>query len=133
MSADKHTLQQWVAGAELRVKKSHQPLAGVPLVNRVGRLAKVARSYVHTEKIDLTRAKNFRVQESSEDLVTASIDLPVFGKRGVGNTTGLALASFDYMDQEEDEHAVVAICAYELSGVVQKKRELKKVLIIPMA
>ena len=39
MSVDKHTLQKWVAGAELRLKKTHRPFANVPLVNRIKKIA----------------------------------------------------------------------------------------------
>lgn len=133
MSEDKLTLQKWIAGADLRVTKSHRPFSKMPLVNRFKSVAEASRNYVLTEKIDLTRAKNFRVQESSEDILFASIELPFLGKRGVGNDAGMAVASFDYTDREGDEHSVVAVCAYEVSGVVKKKREVKRVLIIPMA
>jgi hypothetical protein len=59
--------------------------------------------------------------------------LPVLGKQGVGNDVGLAVASFDYTDKDGDEHQVVAICAYTVSGVVKKQRELKQTILIPMA
>lgn len=132
MGLDKHTLQKWVAGSELRVRKSHRPFAALPLVSRVKKIAEQRRNYTLSEKIDLTRAKNFRVQESSEDMLSASIVLPVVGKRGMGSDVGLAIASFDYTDHEDDEHHVIAICAYEITGLVKKERELKRVLIIPV-
>ena len=46
MSVDKHTLQKWVAGAELRLKKSHKPFAKVPLVNRIKKVADRTHNYV---------------------------------------------------------------------------------------
>jgi hypothetical protein len=132
MGVDKHTLQKWVAGGELRVRKSHRPFAALLLVNRVKKIAERTRNYTLSEKIDLTRARNFRVQESSEDTLSASIVLPVVGKRGMGNDVGMAIASFDYTDGEGDDHHVIAICAYEVTGVVRKERELKRVLMIPV-
>ncbi len=130
---DKQIMQSWVAGAELRVEKEHQPFAKVPVVGQIKRIADQRRKYTLTERIDLTRAKNFRVQNTAEDFLFASVELPVFGKRGIGNDAGLAVASFDYTDSEEDQHNLIAICAYALSGVLGKKRALKKVIIIPMA
>ncbi|MGV3753850.1 MAG: hypothetical protein ACO1QS_00545 [Verrucomicrobiota bacterium] len=133
MGVDKHTLQQWVAGAEVRFQKSRKPLAGIPLVNRIGRLADSTQAYVLTEKIDLTRARDFHAQEATEDMLVASIDLPIFGKRGVGNDMGMAVASFKYLDQEGQDHNLIAICAYTISGVVSKTREVRQVIVIPMA
>ncbi len=132
MPLDKETLQGWVSGAELRVEKAHQPFARLPLVNQIKPLAEQRRQYVLAERIDLTRAKNFRVQNATEDFLFASVDLPLLGKRGVGNDVGLAVASFDYVDGEGGEHKLIAICAYAMSGVIGKKRELKKVIIVPM-
>ena len=129
---DKHTLMQWISGADVRFKKTRKPLAGVPLVNRISRLAERTQEYVHSEKIDLTRARDFKVQETSEDLLIASIQLPLLGKRGVGNDTGLAVASFRYTDELEEEHTIIAICAYTISGVMAKERQLKQVITIPM-
>ena len=127
MSVDKHTLQGWVAGAELRLKKSRWPFANVPLLNRIKKVAEREQEFVLTEKIDLTRAKHFRVQESAEDFLFASIHLPV-----VGNDVGIAVASFDYTDTAGDEHNVIAVCAYTVSGTIRKRRELKQVIVIPM-
>jgi hypothetical protein len=129
---DKHTLQKWITGSELRVSKSHCPFAKMPLVNRVKKIAERKQNYSLCEKIDLTRARNFRVQESSEDFLCASVVMPVLGKRGIGNDVGMAVASFGYMDKEGDDHNLIAICAYEITGVVKKERKLRKVLIIPM-
>lgn len=133
MKLEKEIVQGWVAGAELRVEKVHQPFAKLPLVKQVKKLADQRRSYVWTERIDLTRARNFRVQSAAEDFLFASIDLPLLGKRGIGNDVGLAVASFDYADSQGAEHHLIAICAYVLSGVVGKARKLKKVIILPMA
>ena len=133
MAIDKHTLQQWVAGTEVRFKKTRKPLAGVPLMNKLGRLAETTQAYVLSEKIDLTRARDFHAQEASEDLLVASIDLPILGKRGVGNDMGMAVASFKYVDQEGQDHNLIAICAYTISGVVSKTREVRQVIVIPMA
>jgi hypothetical protein len=133
MGLDKHTLQKWVAGAELRVTKTHKPFARVPLVSRIKKLAERKQSYTLTEKIDLTKARDFRVQEASEDILFASIQLPVIGKQGVGNDVGIAVASFDYTDKEGDDHRIIAVCAYVVSGVVRKERQLKNVIIIPLA
>jgi hypothetical protein len=133
MTLDKPLVQSWVAGAELQVEKEHQPFAKVPLVSQIKIIADQRRKYTLTERIDLTRAKNFRVQNTSEDFLFASVELPVLGKRGVGSDTGLAVASFDYTDREDTEHSLIAICAYTVSGVVGKKRELKKVIVLPMA
>jgi hypothetical protein len=133
MSVDKHTLQKWIAGAEVRFRKTVRPFAKVPLVNRIKKVADSTREHVLTEKIDLTRARDFRAQQTSEDILTASIQLPILGRRGVGNDTGMAVASFNYTDSEGDEHKVIAICAYSISGVVPKVRELKHTLVIPVA
>jgi hypothetical protein len=130
MAVDKHTLQGWVAGAEFRVKKSRRPLGGVPVLNQVKSLADATQSYTYKEKIDLTRARNFRMQEGSEDFLFASVSLPIMGKRSLGNDTGMAVASFDYTDREGDQHNVIAICAYVISGVIKKERVLKQVLTI---
>ena len=49
--------------------------------------------------------------------------MPVIGKQGVGNDVGMAVASFgDYTDKEGDEHGIIAVCAYIVSGVVRKER-----------
>ena len=133
MALEKELLQSWVAGAELRVEKEHQPFAKVPLVGQIKKIAAHRRNYTLTERIDLTRAKNFRVQNTAEDFLFASVELPVLGKRGIGNDAGLAVASFDYTDSEGNKHHLIAICAYSISGVIGKKRELKKVIILPMA
>ncbi len=133
MSVDKHTLQQWVAGAEVRFKKTRKPLSAIPLVNRIGRLAETERDYVLTEKVDLTRARDFHAQQTSEDILFASIQLPFLGKRGIGNDMGMAVASFKYADRDGDEHNVIAICAYTISGVVKKSRTLRQVITVPMA
>lgn len=132
MGVDKHTLQQWVAGAELKVKKTHQPFSKLPLANRVKKVAEHTQTFVFTEKIDLTRAQNFRMQESSEDILFASVQLPLLGKKSLGNDIGMAVASFDYTDRDGDEHSVIAVCAYVVSGVVKKVREARHILIIPM-
>ena len=136
MSVDKHTLQQWVAGAELRFRKTHKPLAAfasIPILNRFSSVAETTREYILTEKLDLTRARDFHAQETSEDILIASLQLPFFGKRGVGNDTGMAVASFKYTDKEGEEHDVIAICAYTITGLVQKSRELKQVITVPMS
>lgn len=130
---DKHTLQKWVAGAELRLKKSHKPFAKVPLVNRIKSVAASTRSYILTEKVDLTKARDFHAQETAEDILFASVQLPIIGKQGVGNDVGMAVASFSYTDREGDEHSIIAICAYTVSGIVRKTRELKQTILIPMA
>jgi len=132
MSVEKHTLQGWVAGAELRLQKTRRPFARMPLLNRIKKVAERTQGYTLTEKIDLTRARHFRVQESSEDFLFASVKLPVIGKQGVGNDVGIAVASFDYTDGEGDEHRVIAVCAYLVSGTIRKSRELKQVIAIPM-
>jgi hypothetical protein len=132
MSVDKHTLQKWVAGAELRLKKSHKPFVKVPLVNRIKKIAGRTHHYTLTEKVDLTKARDFCAQETSEDILFASIQLPILGKRGVGNDLGMAVASFNYVDREGDAHRVIAICAYTISGVVRKARELKHTILVPM-
>ena len=133
MSVDRHTLQQWVAGAELRLRKKSRPFAKVPLINRIKKMARTTRDYVLTEKIDLTRARNFHAQEASEDILFASIQSPLLGKQGFGNDVGMAVASFRYTDREGDEHDIIAVCAYAISGTVRKTRELKKTILIPLA
>ena len=133
MSVDKHTLQKWVAGAEVRFKKTRKRFAKVPIVRRIGKLSESTKNYILTEKIDLTRARDFCAQETSEDILFASVQLPVIGKRGIGNDIGIAVASFDYVDKEDDEHKIIAICAYTVSGVVRKARELKHTIMIPVA
>ncbi len=132
MSVDKHTLQGWVAGAELRLQKTRRPFAKVPLLNRIRKVAARTQGYTLTERIDLTRARHFRVQEGSEDFLFASIQLPVLGKQGMGNDVGIAVASFDYSDAEGDAHEVIVVCAYLVSGSLRKTRELKQVIAIPM-
>ena len=109
MSVDKHTLQQWVAGAEIRFKKTRKPLSAIPLVNLIGRLAEAQQDYVLTERVDLTRARDFHAQQTAEDILFASIQMPLLGKQGVGNDTGMAVASFRYEDREGDVHDVIAI------------------------
>ena len=136
MPLDKHTLQQWVAGSEMRFRKTRKPLAAlasIPLLNRLGSVSETTQSYILTEKLDLTRARDFHSQETSEDILIASLQLPFFGKRGIGNDTGMAVASFKYTDREGDEHNVIAICAYTITGVVSKSRELKQVITVPLA
>lgn len=132
MSVDKHILQQWVAGAEVKFKKTRKPLSGIPILNRIPRIAEAQQDYILTEKIDLTRAREFHVQQATEDILIASVDVPLLGKRGVGNDTGMAVASFKYVDGEDDAHEVIAICAYSITGVVNKVRALKQVIIVPM-
>jgi len=133
MSVEKHMLQKWVAGAEVRFKKTRKRFAKVPLVRRIGKLSERTRDYILAEKIDLTKARNFSAQETSEDILFASVQLPIIGKRGIGNDIGIAVASFDYTDREGDEHKIIAVCAYTVSGVVRKTRELKHAIMIPMA
>jgi hypothetical protein len=58
-------LQQWVAGAEAKFRKSRKTFRGVPLADRIRTLAEQTRDYVLTERIDLTRAADFRAQEAS--------------------------------------------------------------------
>ena len=92
MPLDKHLLQQWVAGAEIRFRKTRKPLAAIasiPILNRLGSVAETTQEYVLTEKLDLTRARDFHAQETSEDILIASMQLPFFGKRGIGNDTGM--------------------------------------------
>lgn len=135
MSVDRHTLQQWLAGAEMRFRKRRKPLAGIasiPILNRLSSVAETTQEYILAEKLDLTKARDFHVQETSEDILIASVQLPFFGKRGVGNDTGMAVASFNYTDKEGDDHEVIAICAYTITGVVTKTRELKQVITVPM-
>jgi hypothetical protein len=137
MALDKHLLQQWVAGAEIRFRKKRKPLAaiaGIPLLGRLGgSVAEATQDYVLTERVDLTKARDFLAQETSEDILVASIQLPFLGKRGVGNDSGLAVARFKYTDKEGDDHEVIAICAYTISGVVSKTRELRQVITVPLA
>ena len=65
MSVDKHTLQKWVAGAELRLAKTSRPFAKVPFVNRIKKVAESKRAYTLVEKIDLTRARLVPVVEAA--------------------------------------------------------------------
>jgi hypothetical protein len=132
MSVDKHTLQRWVAGAELRVRKISRPFAKVPVINRIPRVAGKTREYFLVEKIDLTRARNFRAQQTSEDILAAAIELPILGKRGIGNEVGMAVASFEYTDEEGDGHNLIAVCAYTITGVMRRRRELRHALVIPI-
>ena len=133
MKLEREIVQAWVAGAELRVEKDHRPFAKLPLVNQIKKVADQRRRYLLTERIDLTRARNFRVQDTAEDFFLAAVELPIFGKRGIGNDVGLAVASFDYTDSEGAEHNLIAICAYTVRGVIRKQRELEKVMIVPVA
>lgn len=45
----------------------------------------------------------------------------------------MAVARFKYTDKEGDEHDVIAICAYTITGVVTKTRDLKQVVTVPLA
>jgi hypothetical protein len=133
MALDKHVLQQWIAGAEIRFRKKRKPLAAMAAIPFMGSVSQTTQEYVVTERIDLTRARDFQAQETSEDILVASMQLPFLGKRGVGNDSGLAVARFNYTDKEGDDHEVIAICAYTISGVVSKTRELRQVITVPLA
>lgn len=136
MALDKHLLQQWVAGAEIRFRKRRKPLAAIaaiPFFGKLGSVAETKQDYVLTERVDLTKAREFQAQETSEDILVASMQLPFLGKRGVGNDSGMAVARFKYTDKEGDDHEVIAICAYTISGVVSKTRELRQVITVPLA
>jgi hypothetical protein len=136
MALDKHLLQQWVAGAEIHFRKKRQPLAAIaaiPFLGNLNSVAKMTQEYVLTEKVDLTKARDFLAQETSEDILVASMQIPFLGKRGVGNDSGLAVARFKYTDKEGDDHEVIAICAYTISGIVSKTRELRQVITVPLA
>lgn len=37
--------------------------------------------------------------------------MPLFGKQGVGNDTGMVVARFRYLDRDGDEYNVIASCA----------------------
>jgi hypothetical protein len=136
MGLDKHLLQQWVAGAEMRFRKrrkSRATFAAIPFLGKLGSGTEITQEYVLTEKVDLTKAREFQAQETAEDILIASMQLPFFGKRGIGNDSGMAVARFNYTDKEGDDHEVIAICAYTISGVVGKTRELKQVITVPLA
>lgn len=133
MALDKHLLQQWVAGAEIRFRKKRKPLAAMAAFPFLESVAETTQEYILTERVDLTKARDFLAQETSEDILVASIQLPFLGKRGVGNDSGLAVARFKYTDREGDDHEVIAICAYTISGVVAKTRDLKQVITVPLA
>ena len=133
MALDKHLLQQWVAGAEIRFRKKRKPLAAIAAIPFLNSIAETRQEYVLTERVDLTKARDFLAQETSEDILVASIQLPFLGKRGVGNDSGLAVARFKYTDKEGDDHEVIAICAYTISGLVSKTRELRQVITVPLA
>jgi hypothetical protein len=108
-------------------------IAAIPILGSLNSVAKMTQEYVLTEKVDLTKARDFLAQETSEDILVASIQLPFLGKRGVGNDSGLAVARFKYTGKESDDHEVIAICAYTISGVVGKTRELRQVITVPLA
>ena len=129
---NKLTLQQWLAGTDITFQKTRTPLKKVPVLNKLAALKNFEQGYTLTEKIDLTRASDFRVQQSSEDFLVASISLPLLGKKVVGNDTGLALACFDYTDQEGDAHKVIGICAYSISGVGKKTRQLRHAMAVAL-
>ena len=125
-------------GRRRRIALSQNPqtlsaFASIPILNRFSSVSETTQQYILTEKLDLTRARDFHAQETSEDILIASLKLPFFGKRGVGNDTGMAVASFKYTDKEGEEHDVIAICAYTITGLVQKSRELKQVITVPMS
>lgn len=132
MGVDRLTLQKWIAGTEIKFHKKRTPLKKVPLLNQVAAVRDYSQDYILTEKIDLTRASNFFVQESAEDFLVASINLPVLGKKAVGNDTGMALACFDYVDGEGDPHKVIGVCAYSISGIGKKSREALHSLAIAL-
>jgi hypothetical protein len=133
MALDKHLLQQWVAGAEIRFRKKRKPLAAMAAIPFMSSVADTTQEYVVTERVDLTKARDFQAQETSEDILVASMQLPFLGKRGIGNDSGLAVARFKYTDKEGDDHDVIAICAYTISGLVSKTRELRQVITVPLA
>lgn len=132
MSIDKLTFQKWIAGTEIKFHKKRKPLKKVPGINQISALSNYEQDYVLAESIDLTRASNFMVQESSEEFLVASISLPLFGKKVIGNDTGLALACFDYVDREGETHKVIGVCAYSISGVGLKHREIRHSLAIAL-
>jgi hypothetical protein len=66
-------------------------------------------------------------------MLVGSIQMPLLGKRRVGNDTGMAFGSFRYLDRDGDEHGGIAICAHPISGMVNQTRALKHVITIPMA
>jgi hypothetical protein len=133
MALDKHLLQQWIAGAEIRFRKTRKPLARMAAIPFLGSVAETTQDYIVTERVDLTKARDFQAQETSEDILVASMQVPIFGKRTIGNDSGLAVARFKYTDRDGDEHDVIAICAYTINGVVGKSRELRQVITIPLA
>ncbi len=81
MSVDKHTLQSWVAGAELRLQNARRPFANMPWLKRIKKVAERTQGYALAEKIGLTRARHFSVQVSAENFPFASIKPPVVGKQ----------------------------------------------------
>lgn len=132
MGIDRLTLQKWIAGTEIKFHKTRAPLRKLPLLNQLSAIRNLEQEYILTEKIDLTRASNFMVQESTEDFLVASISLPLLGKKVVGNDTGLALACFDYIDSQGDSHKVIGICAYSISGIGKKAREVRHSIAIAL-
>jgi hypothetical protein len=132
MGIDKLTFQKWIAGTEIKFHKVRTPLKKVPGVNQLSALRNYEQDYVLSERIDLTRASNFLIQENTEDFLVASISLPLFGKKVIGNDTGLALACFDYADREGDSHKVIGVCAYSISGVGLKSRDVRHSLAVPL-
>ncbi len=126
------TLQKWLAGTDITFQKTRTPLKKVPVLNKLAALKNFEQGYTLTEKLDLMRASDFQIQQSSEDFLVASISLPLFGKKGIGNDTGLALACFDYTDHEGDSHKVIGICAYSISGVGKKTRELRHAMAVAL-
>ena len=132
MGIDKLTFQKWIAGTEIKFHKTRTPLKKLPGVNQLSALRNFEQKYVLTERIDLTRASNFLVQESAEDFLVASISLPLFGKKVMGNDTGLVLACFDYVDNEGDAHKVIGVCAYSISGIGKKSREARHSLAVAL-
>lgn len=123
----------------MRFRKKRRPLSGITAIPLLGKLtsvtsvAETTQDYVLTEKVDLTKARDFQAQEASEDILVGSMQLPILGKKGIGNDSGMAVARFRYTDKEGDDHEVIAICAYTINGLVTKTRELRQVITVPLA
>lgn len=82
MGIDALTFQKWIAGTEIKFHKARTPLKKLPGINQLSAIRNFEQKYVLTEKIDLTRASNFLVQESAEDFLVASISLPCSAEGG---------------------------------------------------
>lgn len=65
----------------------------MPLVKRIKQLTEQTQSCVLKEKIDLTGARNFQAQQTSEDIICAPIEFPFLESARLAMTSGWPLSA----------------------------------------